>query len=178
MFLSRQQPGLVMLRGKHFPREIPPTPAVPTFPDHPVGEAFPRTGICLHRAGWVSSVPSQSTPNPAAGLRCPARATPGIEGCGGSAGTLGTTTSLTLGVSSVCDRALGNPPGMEEPPHQCGGPTTAPAPLSAHWGLSGASLQEHLSVSHNSLTTLHGELSGLPCLRVSVPLLSQGFPGV
>lgn len=29
--------------------------------------------------------------------------------------------------------------------------------------------QEHLSVSHNNLTTLHGELSGLPCLRVSVP---------
>lgn len=26
--------------------------------------------------------------------------------------------------------------------------------------------QEHLSVSHNSLTTLHGELSGLPNLRV------------
>lgn len=49
-------------------------------------------------------------------------------------------------------------------------PRAAPAPLSAHWGLSGAFLQEHLSVSHNSLTTLHGELSGLPCLRVSVPL--------
>lgn len=37
-------------------------------------------------------------------------------------------------------------------------------------GLCPASLQEHLSVSHNSLTTLHGELSSLPCLRVSVPL--------
>lgn len=37
--------------------------------------------------------------------------------------------------------------------------------------LTDASLQEHLSVSHNSLTTLHGELSGLPCLRVSVPLI-------
>lgn len=49
-------------------------------------------------------------------------------------------------------------------------PRAALAPLSAQWGLSGASLQEHLSVSHNSLTTLHGELSGLPCLRVSVPL--------
>lgn len=32
-------------------------------------------------------------------------------------------------------------------------------------------------MSHNSLTTLHGELSGLPCLRVSVPLLPQGLPG-
>lgn len=28
--------------------------------------------------------------------------------------------------------------------------------------------QEHLSVSHNHLTTLHGELSSLPSLRVSV----------
>lgn len=28
--------------------------------------------------------------------------------------------------------------------------------------------QEHLSVSHNNLTTLHGELSSLPSLRVSV----------
>lgn len=27
--------------------------------------------------------------------------------------------------------------------------------------------QEHLSVSHNNLTTLHGELSSLPSLRVS-----------
>lgn len=27
--------------------------------------------------------------------------------------------------------------------------------------------QEHLSVSHNHLTTLHGELSSLPSLRVS-----------
>ncbi|XP_014393899.1 PREDICTED: protein flightless-1 homolog [Myotis brandtii] len=27
---------------------------------------------------------------------------------------------------------------------------------------------EHLSVSHNHLTTLHGELSSLPSLRVSV----------
>lgn len=53
-------------------------------------------------------------------------------------------------------------------------PCTAPAPLSAHWGFSGASLQEHLSVSHNSLTTLHGELSGLPCLRVSVPSCLRG----
>lgn len=60
-------------------------------------------------------------------------------------------------------------PGIEEPPHRCRGPTAAPASLSAHWGLSAFSLQEHLSVSHNNLTTLHGELSGLPCLRVSVP---------
>lgn len=28
------------------------------------------------------------------------------------------------------------------------------------------SAQEHLSVSHNNLTTLHGELSSLPSLRV------------
>ncbi|MGH0138021.1 UNVERIFIED_CONTAM: hypothetical protein FKN15_027002 [Acipenser sinensis] len=31
--------------------------------------------------------------------------------------------------------------------------------------LSGNDFKEHLSVSHNSLTTLHGELSSLPCLR-------------
>lgn len=29
-------------------------------------------------------------------------------------------------------------------------------------------------MSHNSLTTLHGELSGLPCLRVSVPPFLRG----
>lgn len=30
--------------------------------------------------------------------------------------------------------------------------------------------QEHLSVSHNNLTTLHGELSSLPSLRVSAEM--------
>ncbi|KAG8145810.1 hypothetical protein E2320_012293 [Naja naja] len=34
---------------------------------------------------------------------------------------------------------------------------------------------EHLSVSHNNLTTLHGELSSLPCLRVS-PLHPRAPP--
>lgn len=32
--------------------------------------------------------------------------------------------------------------------------------------------QEHLSVSHNSLTTLHGELSSLPNLRVKIVIIS------
>lgn len=31
-------------------------------------------------------------------------------------------------------------------------------------------------MSHNNLTTLHGELSGLPCLRVSVPGAPQAPP--
>nr|XP_056722154.1 protein flightless-1 homolog [Euleptes europaea] len=39
---------------------------------------------------------------------------------------------------------------------------------------------EHLSVSHNNLTTLHGELSGLPCLRAIVArancLKNSGVP--
>lgn len=33
--------------------------------------------------------------------------------------------------------------------------------------------QEHLSVSHNNLTTLHGELSSLPSLRVSAATSRQ-----
>lgn len=41
---------------------------------------------------------------------------------------------------------------------------TLPTPLSLYSLLS---VQEHLSVSHNNLTTLHGELSSLPSLRVS-----------
>lgn len=40
-----------------------------------------------------------------------------------------------------------------------------PTPLSL---CSFVPAQEHLSVSHNNLTTLHGELSSLPSLRVSV----------
>ena len=50
--------------------------------------------------------------------------------------------------------------------------------LWCQWGLCGrpahpaeplhpVPAQEHLSVSHNNLTTLHGELSSLPSLRVS-----------
>lgn len=42
---------------------------------------------------------------------------------------------------------------------------TPPTPLSP---CSFILVQEHLSVSHNNLTTLHGELSSLPSLRVSV----------
>ncbi|XP_050823815.1 protein flightless-1 homolog isoform X2 [Gopherus flavomarginatus] len=46
--------------------------------------------------------------------------------------------------------------------------------------LSSLQKLEHLSVSHNNLTTLHGELSGLPCLRAIVAransLKNSGVP--
>lgn len=45
------------------------------------------------------------------------------------------------------------------------GPPQTPHPLRCLCSLVLA--QEHLSVSHNNLTTLHGELSSLPSLRVS-----------
>ena len=93
-------------------------------------------------------------------------------------GALGPTNQFQTGdiPAASCGSGLSSPhastsprlswgrgaPGLVPGPHGC-----PVQPLSL---LTGASLQEHLSVSHNSLTTLHGELSGLPCLRVSVPL--------
>lgn len=72
----------------------------------------------------------------------------------------------------MCGRGLESGTGWPRDPEWCrimvaSGDSidTSATPLSP---CSFVLAQEHLSVSHNNLTTLHGELSSLPSLRVSV----------
>lgn len=68
--------------------------------------------------------------------------------------------------------------GLVDPPGSCKAARTdresryPPTPLSL---CSPVLAQEHLSVSHNNLTTLHGELSSLPSLRVSAGQEASGL---
>lgn len=137
-------------------------------PDHPVRSVSRNWG--LFAGGLYGAAAAQSTPNPAAGLGCPSQVCPKDQGVRRQCGHTGSIPASLCGsgLSSLRAPQAPSSPGIQEPPISMG---ARPQPwlLSLLTGVLWGSPQEHLSVSHNSLTTLHGELSGLPCLRVSAP---------